>query len=108
MLFLRRTGETDKPYYTLEVEPNGTIRQKRTLGDNQLEDIEQASCFLQKWQKTIAKRLTEKDLALAKESRLLRLKEFEELRENHVTIRTGKLAGTPLLAVLQADLIEAA
>lgn len=108
VLFLRRTGETDKPYYTLEVEPNGTIRQKRTLGDNQLEDIEQASCFLQKWQKTIAKRLTEKDLALAKESKLLRLKEFEELRENHVTIRTGKLAGTPLLTVLQADLIEAA
>lgn len=108
VLFLRRTSEADKPYYTLEVEPNGTIRQKRTLGDDQLEDIEQASSFLRKWQKTIAKRLTEKDLALAKASKVLRMKEFEELQENQVTIRTGKLAGTPLLAVLQADLMEAA
>lgn len=108
VLFLRRTKETDKPYYTLEVEPNGTIRQKRTLGDDQLEDIEQASSFLRKWQKVIAKRLTAEDLALAKASRVLRMKEFEELRENQVTIRTGKLAGTSLLAVLQADLMEAA
>ena len=28
ILFLRKTAEIDKPYYTLEVEPNGTIRQK--------------------------------------------------------------------------------
>lgn len=108
VLFLRRTEETDTPYYTLEVEPNGTIRQKRTLGDNQLEDIEQASCFLRKWQKAIAKRLTEEDLALAKESKVLRMKEFEELMDNQITVRTGKLAGTPLLAVLQADLMEVA
>lgn len=108
VLFLRRTKEVDKPYYTLEVEPNGTIRQKRTLGDNQLDDIKDASGFLRKWQKSIAKRLTAEDLALAKASKILRMKEFEELRENQVTIRTGKLAGTPLLTVLQADLMEAA
>ena len=108
VLFLRRTEEVDKPYYTLEVEPNGTIRQKRTLGDNQLEDIKDASGFLRKWQKSIAKRLTAGDLALAKVSKILRMKEFEELRENQVTIPTGKLAGTPLLTVLQADLMEAA
>ena len=53
ILFLRRTGETDKPFYTLEIEPNGTIRQKRTLGDEQKEDILQASQFLKKWQKEI-------------------------------------------------------
>ena len=67
-----------------------------------------ASGFLRKWQKSIAKRLTAEDLALAKASKILRMKEFEELRENQVTIRTGKLAGTPLLTVLQADLMEAA
>ena len=108
VLFLRRTAEVDRPYYTLEVEPNGTIRQKRTLGDNQEKDIEEASAFLRKWQKTIAKRLDQEDLELAKASKVLRIQEFEELRESQVTVRTGKLAGIPLLEVLQQDLMEAA
>lgn len=108
ILFLRRTAEPDKPYYTLEVEPNGTIRQKRTLGDEQHEDINQAARFLKKWQKAIASRLTKEDLELAESSRILRLQEFEELRRDQVTVRTGKLAGVPLLDVLQADLMEAA
>lgn len=101
-------GDVDRPYYTLEVEPNGTIRQKRTQGDNQEADIEEASAFLRKWQKTVAKRLDQEDLELAKASKMLRIQEFEELRESQVTVRTGKLAGVPLLEVLQQDLMEAA
>lgn len=108
VLFLRLTAESDKPYYTLEIEPNGTIRQKRTLGDEQKDDILQASQFLKKWQKEITKRLTDDDLELARKSRVLRIQEFEELRRDQVKIRTGKLAGLPLLDILQADLMEAA
>ena len=38
ILFLRRTDEPEDPYYTLEIEPDGTVRQKRTLFDRQHED----------------------------------------------------------------------
>lgn len=108
MLFLRHTEDVDRAYYTLEVEPNGTIRQKRTLGDNQEDDIEEASAFLCKWQKVVAKRLDQEDMELAKASKMLRIQEFEELRESQVTVRTGKLAGISLLEVLQQDLMESA
>lgn len=108
MLFLRRTSAIDAPYYTLEVEPNGTIRQKRTLGDDQKDDIQEAKKFLMKWQSAVAKRLTDSDRALARVSKALRLQEFKELQEDQVRVRTGKLAGRLLLEVLQDDLLEAA
>ena len=108
VLFLRRASAMDTPYYTLEVEPNGTIRQKRTFGDDQKDDIQEANEFLKKWQRTIAKRLTDSDRTLAQISKVLRLQEFEELQKDQVRVRTGKLAGRLLLEVLQDDLIEAA
>ncbi len=30
-MFLRRTKAMEQPYYTLEIEPDGTTRQKRTV-----------------------------------------------------------------------------
>ena len=36
LLFLRKTDTPEKPYYTLEVEPDGTVRQKRTYFDRQI------------------------------------------------------------------------
>ena len=33
ILFLRKASAPDMPYYTLEVEPDGTVRQKRTKFD---------------------------------------------------------------------------
>ena len=92
----------------MEVEPNGTIRQLRSLGDEQYDDINQARQFLRTWQKTVAKRLTPEDLELSETSKQLRLEEFRDLEENRITVRTGKLAGVPLLEVLQKDLMEAA
>lgn len=47
------TDEPEDPYYTLEIEPDGTVRQKRTLFDRQHEDIEQATDFLRRWQKVV-------------------------------------------------------
>lgn len=108
VLFLRKTADTQKPYYTLEVEPNGTVRQKRTEFDRQNPDIEEATNFLREWQQVIAERLTEEDERLAHKSKVLRVQEFVELREKRAIIRTGDLAGKLLVDVLTADLMEAA
>lgn len=106
ILFLRRTDEPEDPYYTLEIEPDGTVRQKRTLFDRQHEDIMQATEFLLKWQKVIATRLTSQDLKLAQRSRELRNEEFIQMRKDCVIIHTGHLAGQLLAEVLLADLME--
>lgn len=106
LMFLRRTSEVDKPYYTLEIEPDGTVRQKRTKFDRQDSDIEQAKKFLKKWQKEIAKRLTKEDWELAKKSQVLRKQELKQLREDQVIIHTGDLSGKLLADVLLADLME--
>lgn len=89
VMFLRKTDDPFHAYYTLEVEPDGTVRQKRTEYDRQKKDIEQATEFLQKWQRVVTARLTESDKALAAESRVLREKEFIQLKKDRVIIHTG-------------------
>lgn len=107
IVFLRKTEALDCPYYTLEIEPDGTARQKRTTGDKQNADFNKAKRFIMKWQREIQKRLTEEDFILAKESVRLRNKEFKELRETKAKIWHGHLAGKLLVDVLEADLMEA-
>lgn len=107
ILFLRKASEPDQPYYTLEVEPGGTARQKRTVGDKQNADYEKAKNFIRKWQKAISRRLTKEDWEFAERSALLRVEELAEMREKKVKIRHGHLAGKSLADVLEADLMEA-
>ncbi|MDR1548998.1 MAG: PcfJ domain-containing protein [Hungatella sp.] len=107
ILFLRKASEPDRPYYTLEIEPGGTARQKRTVGDKQNADYADAKNFIKKWQMIISRRLTEEDWELAERSARLRGKEIAELRKNNVKIRHGYLAGKSLADVLEADLLEA-
>ncbi len=106
LMFLRRTGEEDTPYYTLEIEPSGNIRQKRTLGDNQNKDFEEAVPFIKEWQKVISKRLTEEDKALGKISNEMRKKELAVLYKEDKRIWNGPLQGQSLAAVLEADFME--
>lgn len=106
LMFLRRKAEISKPWYTLEVEPGGTIRQKRTEYNRQNKDLKDAQSFLEAWQKEIAKRMSEDDRSLAASSKELRLKEFAELREQGAKIQNGYMAGFLLADVLQADLME--
>lgn len=106
VLFLRRTSDLQKSYYTLEIEPDGTVRQKRTMYDRQEADIEDAKKFLKKWQKEVSRRLTDEERELAKTSRVLREQEFAQLRENQVIINTGYLRGHLLVDVLMEDLME--
>lgn len=108
IFFLRKNEESDVSYYTLEVEPGGTIRQKRSKFDRQYDDIVDAEKFLKEWQVAIKKRLNKKDLSLAKTSKLLRLEEFAELDENNILIHGGELQGIRLVDVLMKDLMEAA
>lgn len=106
LLFLRKKEDISKPWYTLEVEPDGTIRQKRTEYDRQNKDLKDAEPFLMAWQKFVQKNISKDDLKLAEVSRNLRVKEFEEMRENNVKISHGHLAGHSLADVLEADLME--
>lgn len=106
ILFLRKTNNVDKPYYTIEVEPNGTIRQKRTTGDKQNADIEDAKKFLLKWQKEVQKRITDKERKLGEESRKRRCENYKKLRTDKVKIRGGIFAGELLADILEADLME--
>ena len=108
ILFLRRASAPDTPYYTLEVEPDGTVRQKRTNFDRQEPDIQEAKKFLSEWQRVIAGRLTRSDRKKAAVSRVLREQEFEQMRQDNVIIYTGHLAGRRLVDVLTADLMETA
>lgn len=106
VLFLRRTRDPSKSYYTLEVEPDGTVRQKRTMYDRQEKDIEKATDFLKEWQGVVSKRLTAGDRKLAAASRELREKEFLQLRESGTRIWTAGVIGRPLLEILLEDLME--
>ena len=72
------------------------------------DDIEKAKPFLITWQSVVSKRLNDEDKKLAKQSKILRLKEFEELRETNAIIRSGSLKGALLVDVLMQNLMEAA
>ena len=106
ILFLRRAEAPDTPWYTMEVEPGGKIRQLRTLGDTQGADREEAKAFLRVWAKVVHARCDRVELQAAEVSREKRLREFEALRAGGNIIRRGLLAGKPLAEVLEADFAE--
>lgn len=105
IVFLRKAEDVEKPYYTLEIEPDGTTRQKRTTGDRQDKDFREAVSFIRKWQREVKKRLNRADKELAAQSAELREKEFQELRKNQTKVWHGALAGKLLVDVLEADLM---
>ena len=78
--FLRKQSEPEIPFYTIEMEPGGTIRQHRGMYDEE-PDIEKIRGFLREWQKVLKKRLHSKDWKLAEESKVKREKNLEELRK---------------------------
>ena len=96
--FLRKTEEPDKPYYTIEVEPGGTIRQHRGMDDEEPE-IEEVKPFLREWQREIRKRMSHEDHELAAASRQKREENIRELQEKN---------NTRVLEGLMEDFMEAA
>lgn len=103
LFFLRRAGQEDVPWYTLEVEAGGNIRQKRTTGDNQNKDFEEAVAFLKKWQRYFIKQLTKEEKAAGKRADQARQQEYAKLRQDGNRVWHGKLAGKLLADVLEAD-----
>lgn len=84
ILFLRRTEKPDEAFYTIEIEPDGTVRQKRTMYNRQI-DRDDVENFLRKWQKAISKNVTDEDMELAIESRRLRDIEYNKIKEDGKT-----------------------
>jgi len=95
--FLRRKEAPGIPFYTIEVEPGGTIRQHRSYLDEE-PGIEQIREFLKEWQKVIRKRLTEEDKKPAKISKIKREANIEELKAKN---------NTRVLQGLAEDFLEA-
>lgn len=106
LLFLRKTDTPEKPYYTLEVEPDGTVRQKRTYFDRQNPDIEEAKKFLVKWQEQLVRKLNKEDKILSLKSRDLRKKEIKDLRKKKVKVNGFGFTGKLLADILEEDLME--
>lgn len=84
LCFLRRRSEEDLPYYTIEIEPGGTIRQHRSFYDEE-PGIEEIRKFLREWQGAVKKRLSAKDHNLAEISAVKRRKNIEKLKEKNNT-----------------------
>lgn len=106
LLFLRKKNAPQKPYYTLEVEPDGTVRQKRTYFNRQNPDIKQAEKFLLRWQKQLSRKLNKEDKILSLKSRDLRKKEIEDLREKKIKVNGFGFTGKLLADILEEDLME--
>ncbi len=82
--FLRKTEEPEKAYYTIEVEPGGTIRQHRGMYDEEPE-IDEIRPFLREWQRVIRRRMTKKDRELETVSAKMREANIRELKEKNNT-----------------------
>ena len=78
--FMRKTENPDEPFYTIEVEPGGTIRQHRGMYDEEPE-IEKVKPFLRKWQKEIKRRMKQEDFDRAAASKALREENIAELKQ---------------------------
>ena len=107
IVFLRHSEKSDAPWYTLEIEPGGTIRQKRSYQNEQYADLQDAMPFLKKWQSEVQRRMDDRERKLAVQSKQMRNKEFDELTVNGNVIRTGRAAGKLLVDELMKDLMEA-
>ena len=104
ILFLRKTDNPNVPYYTLEVEPGGTVRQKRTMYDRQDDNLAEVVEFLKEWQSYIKQ--YKEDKTAAKKSKEARVANFKELEKSKRVVPAGELAGQLLADVLKDDLME--
>lgn len=107
LVFLRRKAEPDKPWYTLEIEPGGNIRQKKSVLNEAYSDLKEAMPFLRKYQKEIGKRMTEKDRELAGKSDKARKDGYKKLREEKKVVWHGSYKGKLLADALESDFMPA-
>lgn len=106
LLFLRKVEAPDTPWYTLEVEPGGNIRQKKSVLNEAYADLEDAMPFLKEWQQWVKKNLSKEDAVLADKSNKARKKNYGQLRKEKKLIWHGRLQGTMLVDALEKDFME--
>lgn len=107
-MFLRRAETPRTPWYTMEVEPGGKVRQLRTYGDDDGKntDRKQAKAAIATWRRAIAPRMGKQDAEDAIVSREKRLQEFAELRKSQTQVWHGKYQGQLLYKILEHDFEE--
>ncbi len=87
--FLRKVSDPKLPFYTIEVEPGGTVRQHRGMYDEE-PNLDEVKEFIKEWQKQLKKKLTKKDRQRAAIAKELRLKNIEDLkRANNTRVLNG-------------------
>lgn len=96
IVFLREKKHKNVPFYTIEVEPGGTIRQHRGMYDEE-PDIDKIKPALREWQKEIRRRMKEEDHKKAAEAKRKRAENIRELEEKR---------NTRVLNGLMEDLME--
>ena len=106
LLFLRHSAKPDTPWYTVEIEPGGNIRQKKSVLNEAYKDLNDAMPFLQEWQHWVKKNLSEEDKKLAEMSDKARREGYKKLREEKKIIWHGSLQGTLLADALESDFME--
>lgn len=82
--FLRKKEHPKEPFYTIEVEPGGTIRQHRGKYDEE-PDIEKVKPALREWQKEIRRRMKEEDRKKAEVSKKKRAENILDLKKKQNT-----------------------
>lgn len=107
LLFLRKTEDPERPWYTIEVEPGGNIRQKKSVLNETYQDLEDALPFLTEWQQWVKKNLSAEDKKLATASDQARRDGYQQLRKEKKLIWHGRLQGTLLADALESDFMEA-
>jgi len=107
LLFLRRAEAPDTPWYTLEVEPGGNIRQKKSVLNEAYKDLDDALPFLREWQQRVKRNLSGEDRKLAEKSDQARRDGYRKLREEKKIVWHGSLQGTLLADALEGDFMEA-
>lgn len=100
ILFLRKNSEPEKAWYTLEVEPDGTARQKRSAFNRQ-PDLPIVNAFLREWQAVVRGRMREEDRQMAQVSARKREEEMA------VLAASGRQRDADLYKALSADLLPA-
>lgn len=103
LVFLRRASKPNQPWYTLEIEPGGNIRQKKSVLNESYSDLNEAIPFLKDWQKEILKQMTEEDKRLAAKSEKARKEGYQKLREEKKIVWHGSFQGKLLADALESD-----
>lgn len=106
LMFLRRAETPDRPWYTLEIEPGGNIRQKKSVLNEAYKDLDDALPFLREWQQWVKRNLSEEEKKLAEESDRARRDGYKKLREEKKVVWHGSLQGTLLADALEKDFME--